>query len=94
MAGHLRSFKEQVEAAQELNPTFVNSHSCKDYLTREMAKEFFVEAVAWAKDKGYVVHHESHRKRYLHSPWVARDQTISIAQVTLSGEHVVKFWIV
>ena len=91
MAGHLRSFKEQVEAAQELNPTFVNSHSCKDYLTREMAEEFFVEAIAWAKAKGYVVHHESHRKRYLHSPWVTRDQTISIAQVTLSGEHVKTF---
>ena len=25
------------------------------------------------KAKGYVVHHESHRKRYLHSPWVTRD---------------------
>ena len=31
----MRSFKEQVEAAQELSPTFVNSHSCKDFLTRE-----------------------------------------------------------
>ena len=72
VAGHLRSFKEQVEAAQDLEPTFVNSHSCKDYLTREMAEEFFTEAVAWAKAKGYTVHHESHRKRYLHSPWVAR----------------------
>ena len=29
VAWHLRTFKEQVEAAQEFNPTFVNSHSCK-----------------------------------------------------------------
>ena len=26
---HLRTFKEQVVAAQEFKPTFVNSHSCK-----------------------------------------------------------------
>ena len=43
-----------------------------ELLTREMAEEFFTEAVAWAKAKGYTVHHESHRKRYLHSPWVTR----------------------
>ena len=50
----------------------VKSLSCNPH-TREMAEEFFVEAVAWAKAKGYVVHHESHRKRYLHSPWVTRE---------------------
>ena len=26
---HLKIFKEQVEAAQEFNPTLINSHSCK-----------------------------------------------------------------
>ena len=45
----------------------------QDYFTKEMAEEFFVEAMRWAKEKGYTVHHESHRKRYLHSPWVVRD---------------------
>ena len=38
-----------------------------------MAAKFFREAVAWQKHKGYVVHHETHRKRFLYSPWVARD---------------------
>ena len=38
-----------------------------------MAAAFFTEAVAWQKAKGYVVHHETHRKRFLYSPWVARN---------------------
>merc|ERR1719209_1725399 len=40
---HLRVFKEQVVAAQELNPTLVNSHSLKDYFTDKMACDFFTE---------------------------------------------------
>ncbi len=38
-----------------------------------MAAAFFTEAVAWQKAKGYIVHHETHRKRFLYSPWVARN---------------------
>ena len=45
----------------------------QDYFTDEMAVAFFTEAVAWQKSKGYVVHHETHRKRFLYSPWVARN---------------------
>merc|ERR1712210_317013 len=70
---HLKVFKEQVEAAQEFQPTLVNSHSLKDNFTDEMASEFFKEALAWQEEKGYKVMHETHRKRFLHSPWVGRD---------------------
>lgn len=70
---HLAVFKEQVEAAQEFSPTLVNSHSLKDYFTHQMAEAFFSEALRWEKEKGYFVCHETHRKRFLHSPWVARD---------------------
>jgi len=69
---HLKVFQEQVEAAQAFNPTLCNSHSIKDYFTEEMATDFFTRALAWQKEKGYRVLHETHRKRYLHSPWVAR----------------------
>jgi len=69
---HLNVFKEQVEGAQEFNPTLVNSHSCKDYFTEQMGEVFFSKALAWQKEKGYRVMHETHRKRFLHSPWVAR----------------------
>lgn len=70
---HLAVFKEQVEAAQEFNPTLVVSHTLKDFFTFDMAKQFFAEALRWEEEKGYCVCHETHRKRFLHSPWVARD---------------------
>jgi len=69
---HLQIFKEQVECAQEFNPKFVNCHSLKDYFTFEMAESFFTQALAWQKETGFKVRHETHRKRFLHSPWVAR----------------------
>merc|ERR1719300_1130614 len=39
----------------------------------DLTREFFTEAVRWAKENNYEVHHESHRKRFLHSPWLTRD---------------------
>jgi hypothetical protein len=42
-----------VEAAQEFNPTLVNSHSLKDYFTHQMAEDFFTQALAWQEEKGY-----------------------------------------
>lgn len=70
---HLQVFKEQVEAAQEFSPTVIVSHSLKDYFTFGMAEKFFSEALKWEAERGYFVCHETHRKRFLHSPWVARD---------------------
>ena len=49
---HVQVFKEQVEAAQEFNPYFINSHSCKDYFTTEMALQYFNTVVQWTKAKG------------------------------------------
>jgi len=69
---HLKVFQEQVVAAQEFNPTLINCHAIKDYFTAEMAEEFFRRALAWQEENGYNVYHETHRKRFLHSPWVAR----------------------
>lgn len=66
---HLTVWKEQVDAAAEYDPAYLNSHSLKDYFTFGMAEDFFVKALEYAPD----VMHEGHRKRFLHSPWVARD---------------------
>ena len=48
---------------------YINSHSLKDSSTLGMAEAFFSDALAFDSS----VMHEGHRKRYLHSPWVARD---------------------
>ena len=55
-----------------LNPTLINCHALKDYFTEEMAAEFFTDVLAWQEENNYRVLHETHRKRFLHSPWVAR----------------------
>lgn len=73
VATHLAVFKEQVKAAQEFNPTLIVSHSLKDYFTFQMAESFFTEALKFEEENGYFVCHETHRKRFLHSPWVARE---------------------
>jgi len=62
----------KVEAAQVLSPTLINCHALKDYFTEEMATQFFTEVLAWQEQNNYRVLHETHRKRFLHSPWVAR----------------------
>ena len=62
-----------MEAAQEFCPTLVNCHALKDYFTAEMAEQFFTEVLAWQRENNYNVYHETHRKRFLHSPWVGRD---------------------
>jgi len=72
---HLAVFKEQVVGAQYFKDILglINSHSLKDYFTVPMAEKFFEQALAFEKEHGYFVVHEGHRKRFLHSPWVARD---------------------
>jgi len=86
VANHLQVFKEQVEAAQQFNPTMINSHSLKDYFTTAMAESFFSQALAWQKEKGYRVVHETHRKRFLHSPWVARDFVPKFPEIQLNAD--------
>lgn len=67
---HQIVFKEQVDAAMSaFDPAYINSHSGNDSFTRKMAVDFFEDAIAFDE----TVMHETHRKRYLHSPWVARD---------------------
>jgi len=76
---HLQVWKECVEQTYILKRvhglplTLMVSHTLKDYFTSEMAEQFFSEALKFEEANGYFVCHETHRKRFLHSPWVARD---------------------
>eukprot|EP00933_Yihiella_yeosuensis_P042534 TRINITY_DN37154_c0_g1_i1.p1 TRINITY_DN37154_c0_g1~~TRINITY_DN37154_c0_g1_i1.p1 ORF type:complete len:366 (-),score=56.99 TRINITY_DN37154_c0_g1_i1:86-1183(-) len=83
---HLKVFKEQVEGAQEFSPTRVICHTLKDYFTHQMAEDFFSDALKWEADKGYCVCHETHRKRFLHSPWVARDFIHKFPQLKITAD--------
>eukprot|EP00929_Paragymnodinium_shiwhaense_P003850 TRINITY_DN104535_c0_g1_i1.p1 TRINITY_DN104535_c0_g1~~TRINITY_DN104535_c0_g1_i1.p1 ORF type:complete len:393 (+),score=53.90 TRINITY_DN104535_c0_g1_i1:115-1293(+) len=83
VATHIAVFKEQVQKMYELfgdaNTSEgglvrrITSHSLKDNFPHRMAYEFFKDVLPWEKEHGYFVCHETHRKRFLHSPWCTRD---------------------
>ncbi|TRY63993.1 hypothetical protein TCAL_02079 [Tigriopus californicus] len=83
---HFKVFHEQVQMAQEFQPTLINSHSLKDYFTEEMAEQFFSKALAWQIEMGYTVHHETHRKRFLHSPWLSRQFVPKHSNLTMVAD--------
>ncbi|MFT5111726.1 MAG: sugar phosphate isomerase/epimerase [Parasphingorhabdus sp.] len=78
---HEACFKEQVEACYQLFGdrreggllTLVIAHDLRDNFPWAMAADYFRDALAWENETNYVVAHETHRKRFLHSPWAIRD---------------------
>ena len=69
------------------NLTKRSQYDVQDYFTAEMAEEFFRRALAWQEENGYNVYHETHRKRFLHSPWVARSFMPKFPQMKVSEPH-------
>jgi len=80
---HCKVFKEQVEEAYKLFGdrdkdkdgvlTMVVSHSLKDSVPEKMAVRFFRDVLAWETSNGFIVAHETHRHRFLYSPFLTRD---------------------
>ncbi len=67
---NLDSFREQMQNALEFWPVIINSHSGKDYFTRNQAEDFFGCAVEIEKEFGIDVVHETHRSRVMYNPWI------------------------
>lgn len=78
---HLACFKEQVTACYKLFGdrreggllTLVIGHDLRDNVPWAMAASYFRDVLAWEQETGVIVAHETHRKRFLHSPWTIRD---------------------
>ena len=51
----------------------------KDDFTPSEADDLFAFCVAFEKEHGAVVHHETHRARILYSPWIAKEVRIGPA---------------
>lgn len=69
--------KKQVEDALDFNPIKINSHSMRDFFSFQQAYEFFNEVIPFQNQiSDTPVMHETHRKRFFHSPWVCRDFVI------------------
>ena len=75
VAEHLAVFEDQVKHAYDVGDStyVVNSHSGNDFWTTAEADDYFGAALDFQRREGLRVLHEGHRKRFLHSPWVARD---------------------
>lgn len=81
VAQHLTCFKEGVEACYRVFGdrrkggllTLVIAHDLRDHFPVASAAGYFRDVLAWEQEKGFIVAHETHRKRFLHSPWVIRD---------------------
>ena len=62
-ADHLDSLKQQIEAAAQLRPKFVNAHSGKDHYSVGVNAELIGDANAFAEGLGVSLLHETHRGR-------------------------------
>lgn len=86
---HLTLFKEQAREAYDTFgdiTLFCNSHSINDYFSWDEAHAFFDEALAFQEAEGLEVYHETHRKRWLHSPWVTRQFIQTYPQMKLVAD--------
>eukprot|EP01083_Nonionella_stella_P125927 380953_1 len=69
--------KKQVEDALDFNPIKINSHSMRDFFSFQEAYSFFNEVIPFQNQiTDTPIMHETHRKRFFHSPWVCRDFVI------------------
>jgi len=78
---HVHSFKKNVRDCYDLFGdrkdggylTLVIAHSMRDNFPESWAARYFREVLQWESEVGYIIAHETHRKRFLHSPWTCRD---------------------
>lgn len=85
---HLDVFKEQVEElVKNHNPLKINCHAGNDYWTVSQAEMFFNDALKFVEQVDIPVLFEGHRKRYLHSPWVARDFLPDFPELKFVADH-------
>jgi sugar phosphate isomerase/epimerase len=87
VAEHVRSFREQAEAAAAFGPALINSHSGQDSFTREQASTFFRETLRIEEVIGVPVAHETHRGRVLFNPWITRDLLRELPELKLCADY-------
>jgi hypothetical protein len=72
VAGHLDSFRAQVETSRALLPILINSHSGRDAWDDGHNREFFAQALTLEATLNIPVAHETHRGRSLFNPWITQ----------------------
>jgi len=88
-AKNLAQFRQNLTAAVQANPVYVNCHSGKDFFSFDENKAFIELTIKTSRESGVPVYHETHRGRILYSAPVTRRfiETYSDIQLTLDISH-------
>jgi sugar phosphate isomerase/epimerase len=70
---YVRSFEQWIEVAASFEPVLVNSHTGRDYWTREQNLRFIDITQEAEQRHGIPILHESHRRHFLYSAPAALD---------------------
>lgn len=86
---HLAAFKQNVKAAAETKPLFVNCHSGKDYFSFEENRQFIEFTLALEKETGVPIYHETHRAKILFAAHITRQfiEAFPELRLTLDISH-------
>jgi sugar phosphate isomerase/epimerase len=84
---HLKSLAEQVERAKGLDASFVNAHSGSDRWSADDAKRFYERALAFQREAGIRITHETHRGRVFYNPWITRDVLLALPEIELTCDY-------
>lgn len=86
---HLAQFKENVEAALEHRPLFINCHSGRDYFTFAENRAFIDFTTKKTAQTGIPIYHETHRSRMLFAAHVTKKfiEEIPDLRLTLDISH-------
>lgn len=80
---HLKAYRANLENAKKLKPIGITSQSGSDAWSFQDSKRFFAEATRIERDLGVTVGHETHRRRVLYNPWIARDLVFAVPDMKL-----------
>ena len=86
---HLAQFQQNLVAAANAKPEYINCHSGKDFFSFEQNKQFMDFSAKVSGETGVPIYHETHRGRILFAATVARsfiDATPSL-RLTLDISH-------
>jgi hypothetical protein len=86
VARHLASLREQIEEVVEDRPLLINSHSGCDHWSAAQAEDFFGGALELEKEFGVVLTHETHRRRFLATPWAAEAVLAKFPELKLTAD--------
>ena len=73
VGAHKKHLRELVDRAILLKPVFINSHSGHDSWSAEQTLDYLRAAASLEAEVGITICHETHRKRILWNPFIARD---------------------